>query len=63
MDDACSLVDAFRAGTISPTEALEGSLAAIAASTLNAVCFIDEEHAPAVSRSASRSSTRSRVGR
>jgi aspartyl-tRNA(Asn)/glutamyl-tRNA(Gln) amidotransferase subunit A len=47
MDDACSLVDAFRAGTISPTEALEGSLAAIAASTLNAVSFIDEEHARA----------------
>jgi aspartyl-tRNA(Asn)/glutamyl-tRNA(Gln) amidotransferase subunit A len=47
MEDACSLVDAFRAGTISPTEALEGSLAAIAASTLNAVCFIDEEQARA----------------
>ena len=43
--DACSLVDAFRAGTISPTEALEGSLAAIAQSELNAVCFIDEERA------------------
>ncbi len=43
--DACSLVDAFRAGTISPTEALEGSLAAIADSELNAVCFIDEERA------------------
>ena len=43
--DACSLVDAFRAGTISPTEALEGSLAAIADSKLNAVCFVDEEHA------------------
>jgi hypothetical protein len=27
--DACSLVDAFRAGTIIPTEALELSLAAI----------------------------------
>ncbi len=45
MGDACSLVDAFRAGTISPTEALEGSLAAIAASHLNAVCFVDEERA------------------
>ena len=45
MGDACSLVDAFRAGTISPTEALEGSLAAIADSELNAVCFVDEERA------------------
>jgi aspartyl-tRNA(Asn)/glutamyl-tRNA(Gln) amidotransferase subunit A len=45
MEDACSLVDAFRAGTISPTEALEGSLAAVRASKLNAICFVDEEHA------------------
>ena len=45
LGDACSLVDAFRAGTISPTEALEGSLAAIADSKLNAVCFVDEERA------------------
>jgi aspartyl-tRNA(Asn)/glutamyl-tRNA(Gln) amidotransferase subunit A len=47
MQDACSLVDAFRDGTISPTEALEGSLAAIEASQLNAVCFVDEEQARA----------------
>ncbi len=45
LSDACSLVDAFRAGTISPTEALEGSLAAVASSELNAVCFVDEERA------------------
>ena len=45
MGDACSLVDAFRAGTISPTEALEESLAAVKASKLNAVCFVDEEQA------------------
>jgi aspartyl-tRNA(Asn)/glutamyl-tRNA(Gln) amidotransferase subunit A len=45
LGDACSLVDAFRAGTISPTEALEGSLAAVEASQLNAVCYIDEERA------------------
>ena len=38
-------MDAFRAGTISPTEALEGSLAAIENSKLNAVCFVDEERA------------------
>ncbi len=45
MGDACSLVDAFRSGTLSPTEALEGSLAAIESSSLNAVCFVDEEQA------------------
>src|SRR5580693_2191542 len=45
MEDACSLVDAFRAGTISPIEALEASLAAIAGSSLNAVSFVDEEQA------------------
>ena len=45
MEDACSLVDAFRAGTISPTEALDASLAAIADSSLNAVSFVDEEQA------------------
>ncbi len=45
LGDACSLVDAFREGRISPTEALEGSLAAIAGSKLNAVCFVDEERA------------------
>jgi Asp-tRNA(Asn)/Glu-tRNA(Gln) amidotransferase A subunit family amidase len=47
MQDACSLVDAFRDGTISPTEALESSLAAIEASQLNAVCFVDEGQARA----------------
>src|SRR5271155_3369927 len=52
MGDACSLVDAYRAGTISPTEALEGSLAAIADSKLNAVCFVDEEQARKAAASA-----------
>ena len=52
MGDACSLVDAFRASTISPTEALEGSLAAMAESKLNAVCFVDEEPARAAAASA-----------
>jgi len=52
LGDACSLVDAFRAGTISPTEALEGSLGAIAASQLNAVCFVDEEQAREAAASA-----------
>ena len=45
MEDVCSLVDAFRAGTISPTEALDASLATIADSSLNAVSFVDEEQA------------------
>jgi aspartyl-tRNA(Asn)/glutamyl-tRNA(Gln) amidotransferase subunit A len=52
MEDACSLVDAFRAGTISPIEALEPSLAAIAESKLNAVCFLDEEQARATAKAA-----------
>src|SRR5271154_5612679 len=52
MGDACSLVDAYRAGTISPTEALEGSLAAIGDSKLNAVCFVDEEQAREAAASA-----------
>ena len=52
LGDACSLVDAFRAGTISPTEALEGSLDAIKASSMNAVCFVDEEAARAAAAEA-----------
>ncbi len=52
LGDACSLVDAFRDGEISPTEALEGSLAAIERSSLNAVCFIDEEKAREAAASA-----------
>lgn len=43
--DACSLVDAFRAGRLSPREALEGSLAAIEASDLNAFTMIDADAA------------------
>jgi aspartyl-tRNA(Asn)/glutamyl-tRNA(Gln) amidotransferase subunit A len=45
MDDACSLVDAFRAGTLSPTEALDASLAAIEASGLNAFSHLDVDAA------------------
>jgi len=45
LDDACSLVDAFRAGTLSPTEALDASLAAIEASGLNAVSHLAVETA------------------
>jgi Asp-tRNA(Asn)/Glu-tRNA(Gln) amidotransferase A subunit family amidase len=43
--DACSLVDAFRSGSISPTEALEASLAAIDASQLNAFTHLDPDAA------------------
>jgi Asp-tRNA(Asn)/Glu-tRNA(Gln) amidotransferase A subunit family amidase len=47
LQDACSLVDAFRAGTLSPTEALEASLAAISASDLNTVSHVDADAARA----------------
>lgn len=40
--DACSLVDAFRRGERSPAEELDASLAAIAASSLNAWSHLDE---------------------
>jgi aspartyl-tRNA(Asn)/glutamyl-tRNA(Gln) amidotransferase subunit A len=43
--DACSLVDAFRAGERSPTEELEATFAAIEASPLNAFSHVDREHA------------------
>lgn len=50
--DACSLVEAFRSGDITPTEALELSLAAIESSDLNAVVNVDEEGARAAAASA-----------
>lgn len=43
--DACSLVDAMRRGTITPPEALQMSLDAIAVSKLNATCYLDESRA------------------
>ncbi len=52
LGDACSLVDAFRARTIHPTEALEASLDAVARSALNAVSHVDEEGARAAAASA-----------
>jgi aspartyl-tRNA(Asn)/glutamyl-tRNA(Gln) amidotransferase subunit A len=52
LGDACSLVDAFRAGTITPTEALDLSLAAIERSELNAVSFVDPERARAAAETA-----------
>ena len=52
LEDACALVDAFRAGTISPTEALDASLTAIEASDLNAFSHLDAETARATAASA-----------
>ena len=52
LDDACSLVDAFRAGTLSPTEALDASLAAIDASGLNAFSHLAVEAARAAAAEA-----------
>lgn len=45
LGDACSLVDEFRAGRRSPVEELRASLAAVKASGLNAVSFVDEDGA------------------
>lgn len=45
LGDACSLVEAFRAGELSPSEALEASLAAIESSELNAFSHVDAEAA------------------
>ena len=52
LGDACSLVDAFRAGTLSPTEALDASLAAIEGSGLNAFSHLDVDAARAAAASA-----------
>jgi len=41
LGDACSLVDAYRAGELSPLEALEATIAAIDASDLNAFAHLD----------------------
>lgn len=43
--DACSLVDAFRAGERSPAEELDATLAAIECSDLNAFSYLDAEAA------------------
>ncbi|HYZ92820.1 MAG TPA: amidase [Actinomycetota bacterium] len=45
LGDACSLVDAMRAGELSPSEALDACLKAIENSQLNAFSFIDAESA------------------
>ncbi len=50
--DACSLVDAFRAGERSPVEELDASLAAIDTSSLNAFAHLDVERARAAAAAA-----------
>jgi Asp-tRNA(Asn)/Glu-tRNA(Gln) amidotransferase A subunit family amidase len=50
LGDACSLVDAFRAGMLSPLEALESSIAAIGESPLNAFSFTDFDRAKEAAR-------------
>jgi Asp-tRNA(Asn)/Glu-tRNA(Gln) amidotransferase A subunit family amidase len=52
MDDACSLVDAFRAGERKPTDELDAVLDAIVRSSINAVCFVDHERARAAAAAA-----------
>jgi Asp-tRNA(Asn)/Glu-tRNA(Gln) amidotransferase A subunit family amidase len=50
--DACSLVDAFRAGERSPLEELDVALAAIEASDLNCFSFLDPDRARAAAAAA-----------
>src|SRR5207302_1467358 len=50
--DACSLVDAYRAGERSPKEELEATLSAIEASELNAFCHVDGDAARAAASAA-----------
>ena len=45
LGDACSLVDAFRSGERSPVEELELVLAAVEASQINTVSFVDADGA------------------
>ncbi len=52
LQDACSLVEAFRTGSISPEEALDASLGAVEASGLNALSHLDVDAARAVAAAA-----------
>src|SRR4051794_18706905 len=52
LGDACSLVDAFRAGDLSPVEALDASLAAIDKSKINAFCYVATDEARAAAEKA-----------
>jgi len=53
--DACSLVDAFRAGELSPLEALDACLEAIEASQVNAFSYLDPDGARERARAADTS--------
>src|SRR3954453_5128744 len=50
--DACSLVDAFRAGERSPVEELEATIAAVEKSELNAFTFVDADRARGAAKKA-----------
>ncbi|HJR26814.1 MAG TPA: amidase family protein, partial [Acidimicrobiales bacterium] len=52
LGDACSLVDAFRAGERSPVEELQLVLGAVERSTLDAVSFVDADGALAAAGAA-----------
>ena len=52
LGDACGLVDSFRSGELSPSEALEATIAAVEASPLNAFSFTDFERATEAARRA-----------
>jgi len=52
LGDACSLVEAFRAGERSPVDELEATLAAIEASDLNCFSHVDPDRALAAARTA-----------
>ncbi len=55
LDDASSLVDAFRSGERTPVEETEATLAAIEASDLNAFSFLDPDRALDAARAADTS--------
>ena len=62
-DDACSLVDAFRAGKVSPLEALDDCIEAIQRSPLNAFSHTDFDQARHLARGADAlESVRVRLG-
>ena len=50
--DACSLVEEFRSGRRTPLEELQATYAAIAASSLNAFCYLPREEAETAARAA-----------
>ena len=52
LQDACALVEAYRDGTTTPTEAVEAVLEAVGKDPYNAVCHIDAEGALEAARTA-----------